>query len=622
MIQLTIEAYLESFPLAAALIGSNGQVVGANDRLNEMKPSPVGKLCHEAIAGLPEPCPFCPLDEMLPGKSDPLIGVTHVRRGRKCRVNVSFVSIVEPHGMVLETIDYPAEKGLQGVARAASEGVTDEPPGDYGILFSIAVDLMDLTPMDERMLSVVNRIKDILHRPAATRIWVEIDDHLFGDSPGDRAMTSGVDIKVDGKSRGRLCADLGGTRDLNPGEERVLEKVAHLIGLKMETSEAIERLRRAERRHRRMAGNLAKEMWSRTEALASERGYLEGILTSSQDIIITTDLDARIVEFNPGAERLLGYPAEEMQGRDADELWECADERKEIMEQVWASGSISNYETRLKTKSGELLEISLTLSKLVDGEGTVLGTVGVSKDVSREQAIRRELETLNQNYRETINFISHESKNSLMVIVGFLRRLLKEETDTGRKHKLGIVFHHSKFLEAMTRDFLVMSNLERGEFQLRKELIEDLHEEAILPAMTGLRERYPDSFESYDSRMADANGIRLQGNKELLQIVYRNLFGNALKYGNPGSKILYGVEERPDRYLLNVWNAGPGIPKDKVERIFDKFYRIHDENTHGKPGTGLGLSNIRRIIEAHGGRIWCETNPGEWINFLFELPKE
>jgi two-component system phosphate regulon sensor histidine kinase PhoR len=153
-------------------------------------------------------------------------------------------------------------------------------------------------------------------------------------------------------------------------------------------------------------------------------------------------------------------------------------------------------------------------------------------------------------------------------------------------------------------------------------LIEDLHKEVILPAMTGLRERYPDSFESYDSLMTDKNGIRLRGNKDLLETVYRNLFGNALKYGSSGTRIRYGVEERSDEYLLNVWNAGPGVPKDKVERIFDKFYRIHDDNTRGKKGTGLGLSNIRRIIEAHGGRIWCETNPGEWINFLFELPKE
>jgi signal transduction histidine kinase len=64
------------------------------------------------------------------------------------------------------------------------------------------------------------------------------------------------------------------------------------------------------------------------------------------------------------------------------------------------------------------------------------------------------------------------------------------------------------------------------------------------------------------------------------------------------------------------------VASDLVERIFDKFYRVHDASTKGKRGTGLGLYNVRKIIEAHGGRIWCETKPGEWINFLFVLPKE
>ena len=204
---------------------------------------------------------------------------------------------------------------------------------------------------------------------------------------------------------------------------------------------------------------------------------------------------------------------------------------------------------------------------------------------------------------------------------GFVRRLLNTESDAARKEQLQIVYHHSQFLEAMSRDFLVMAELEHGEFTIRKQLIRNFHAEVIVPAMTGLKERYPDSFESYDISMGGVGGIQLKGDPTLLEIVYRNLFGNALKYCYPGAKIAYGFVDQGDTYLFNVWNAGPGFAPDLADKIFDKFYRVRDDTTEGKRGTGLGLYNVRKIIEAHGGRIWCETKLGEWINFLFVLPK-
>jgi PAS domain S-box-containing protein len=363
-------------------------------------------------------------------------------------------------------------------------------------------------------------------------------------------------------------------------------------------------------------------MWNRTEALAKERGYLEGILRSSDDMIITTDLMSHIVEFNPAAEELLGFKAEELQGQNVTVLWEKADERGSILSRLTDAHGVRNYETRLKTKTGELREISLTLSLLKDEEGRTLGTVGISKDITKENTIRRELERLNQNYRETINFISHESKNSLIVIGGFVRRLLETESEPARREQLQIVYHHSKFLEAMSKDFLVMAELEHGEFRIRKQLIKNFYEEVILPAMVGLKERYPDSFETYDTTMGGVGPIQVWGDPGLLEIVYRNLFGNALKYRYPRGKISYGVEDRCDHLVFNVWNEGPGVIPDHREKIFEKFYRADDEATRAKKGTGLGLYNIRQIVTAHEGCIWCESRPGSWINFLFTLPKE
>ena len=174
----------------------------------------------------------------------------------------------------------------------------------------------------------------------------------------------------------------------------------------------------------------------------------------------------------------------------------------------------------------------------------------------------------------------------------------------------------------MSRDFLTMADLEQGEFQIRRQEIGNFYEDVLLPAMVGLKERYPNSFNSYDQSLGGVGSVPVYGDPRFLEIVYRNLFGNALKYGYPGGRIAYGVVDLGDEFLFNVWNEGPGIEIEEREKIFEKFYRIPNEMTRTKRGTGLGLYNIKRIIEAHGGNIWCESEIGKWVNFLFTLPKE
>jgi PAS domain S-box-containing protein len=490
-------------------------------------------------------------------------------------------------------------------------------------LLQIGRDLMGSAPLHEKLDKVLKDLRAVLFPSDDVTLWVELDSKNYGKAPGGReGRLFDRAIRVEATVRGHLYVYGAPDRELSTEEEYFLQETSELIARQVEISDLEGMLKLSEERYKKLAANLAKEIWNRTEALAKDTGYLEGILRCSEDMIITTDLEQRIVQFNPAAEKMLGYSTEEMQGQGASELWVDPVERDRVVQEVLLTGGIRNYETLLRAKSGQVLEISLTLSVLRDEQGKPVGTVGVSKDIGKEKAFRRELERLNRNYREAIHFINHENKNSLIVMGGFLQRLIKSEKDPARRKELEIVYHHSRFLEAMCKDFLVMAELEHGEFQIRKQVIKDFYEEIILPAMIGIKERYPDSFESYDTSMGGVGRIELCGDPALLEIVYRNLFGNALKYRSSGGKIAFGVEILEGGLRFNVWNAGPGVALDQVERIFEKFYRVHDETTRHKRGTGLGLYNIRKIIEAHGGRIWCESLPGEWINFVFELPAQ
>ncbi len=492
----------------------------------------------------------------------------------------------------------------------------------FKILLAMGRNLLGKDPFDEKIQALLPTLDGLLGNRSAVNSWIEIDGKIFGTIPEEGNGEFAVkEIQVEGVTRGKICAKYSQDEKIYPEDEYFLQEVAELIGRKIEVHELDLMLRRSEERYKRLSENLSQEMWRRTEALACQSGYLEGILRSSADMIITTDLESRIVEFNPAGEKLLGFSAEEIQGHRINEVWADAVERDAILEEVQISGGIKNYKTRLKRKDGSIAEVSLTLSLLKDNEGRTMGTVGITRDISQDNAIRRELERLNENYREAIHFINHENKNSLIIIGGFVKRLLNSETDPKRKEQLGIIYHHSAFLEAMSKDFLTMADLEQGEFQIHKEEIENFFQQVILPAMIGLKERYPNSFENYDETMGGVGSVHVCGDPRLLTIVYRNLFGNALKYGYPGGKIAYGLKDLGERFMFNVWNEGLGIEPNERKKVFEKFYRIPNEITRVKRGTGLGLYNIKKIIEAHDGTIWCESEPGMWVNFLFTLPK-
>jgi len=622
-IQLPIETFLESFSEGAALIRPNGTVVHMNTRLIEMIGSTPPRICYEALAGRSSVCPICPFKTLSVGESGPILDKIHVRWGRMCSVSLRFLPGDRKNGLILETVRDLAAGEQSSEVRDQSKEPLSPLLRKLGGLLLISRSLMGSVPLSEKIPNVLAHVISSLSDGGTVSTWAELDEALYGARPDEiEEPLFDRKIEVEGKARGRLSTMFSPPRAFLPEEEYFLEETADLIGRQVEIADLEAMLRQSEEKTKRLAANLRKEMWYRTYALEKETGNLEAILRSSEDMIITTDLEQRVVQFNPGAEAMLGYTAEEWQGRQAGEMWVDPSERERIMREVTETGGIRNYETRLRAKDGTVREISLTLSLLKDEQGKIMGTVGVSKDIGREKAFMRELERLNHDYMEAVHFINHETKNSLIVIAGFVRRLMDTETDPARKDQLKIVYQHSVFLEAMSKDFLVMAELEHGQSTIRKERIENFHEEVILPAMIGLKERYPDSFKSYDESMGGVGAITLMGDRDMLQVVYRNLFGNALKYGFPGAKVAYGVVNEGHHYLFNVWNEGPGVAQGQVEKIFEKFYRVRDESTRNKRGTGLGLYNIRRIIEAHGGKIWCDTKPGKWINFLFRLPKE
>ncbi|MFV1950873.1 MAG: PAS domain S-box protein [Nitrospinota bacterium] len=134
-----------------------------------------------------------------------------------------------------------------------------------------------------------------------------------------------------------------------------------------------------------------EEKESYLRELQETKDYLSNILENSPDMIITTDLDTKIIEYNKGAERMLGYKREEVIGRSVENFYPDREVRRRLMKEVNSKGGVSNYETTLKTKDGRTIDITLTLSQLKDNQGNVIGTVGISKDITRQKRAERRI---------------------------------------------------------------------------------------------------------------------------------------------------------------------------------------------------------------------------------------
>lgn len=223
---------------------------------------------------------------------------------------------------------------------------------------------------------------------------------------------------------------------------------------------------------------------------------------------------------------------------------------------------------------------------------------------------------------DALHFITHELKNTVIGIVGLAKLLMRTEEDPDRKGKLKIICEQAKYLETMSGRFLLSDQLEQGQIEIKAETIDDLFEEVISPVIAILSKDSGSTLLESQKRMENRDPITVSGDKNLLRVVFQNLLGNALKYRDPNGKVSFDFKDLGHTYQLNVWNSGPGVAPDETERIFDKFYRSDDTATQDIKGSGLGLYNTRQIVEAHNGKLWCETEPGTWVNFVFTLPKK
>jgi two-component system phosphate regulon sensor histidine kinase PhoR len=214
--------------------------------------------------------------------------------------------------------------------------------------------------------------------------------------------------------------------------------------------------------------------------------------------------------------------------------------------------------------------------------------------------------------------VSHELRTPLTSIQGYVETLVEDpETnpETTREF-LGVILKNATRMNRLTEDLLALAGVESPNYKL-----------SLQPAKASALVQ--DSIEALGGMVVDS-GIALESggapdalvmaDPDAMNQVFGNLIENAMKYGKTGKKIRVGAKALESEVEFSVQDFGPGIASEHLERIFERFYRIDKARSRESGGTGLGLAIVKHIVEAHGGRIWAESELGRGASFHFTLP--
>jgi two-component system phosphate regulon sensor histidine kinase PhoR len=366
----------------------------------------------------------------------------------------------------------------------------------------------------------------------------------------------------------------------------------------------------------RAISDIGVQLRTKIEEISEEKEYLQAILKGMGEGVLVVDGRGRILMINDALRELLSISAD-VSGKISMEIVRNA-ELEEAIKGVIQDGKGRAFELTLPPSGERMFAVNVVdirpspEERSKEGEKT-RGAIAVFHDITR----LKELERIRQDF---VASVSHELRTPLTTIKGYAETLLegalKEEVAF---QFVQVIKKHTDRLTKIVEDLLMLSKIESKEFQLKREIIslpgfiDDVIDFVKEPA-----EKKKISI----SRNEIPSSLVVVADQDYLEQVLVNLLDNAIKYTHEGGKITMTASEKGQKEIqISVEDDGIGIPREDLPRIFERFYRVDKGRSKELGGTGLGLSIVKHIVQAHGGKVWAESQIGKGSTFYFTLPK-
>ena len=351
--------------------------------------------------------------------------------------------------------------------------------------------------------------------------------------------------------------------------------------------------------------NRLQEAQSTTEA---ERRKLASVLSNMTDGVIATDRKGKIILINDPALELLHVSRETTLNRKITNVL-GVDEEYSFEDLINMRESLNlNFSTN---ETPYILRANFSV--IQKETGFVNGLITVLHDITEQEKIDMER-------REFVANVSHELRTPLTTMRSYLEALAEGawQDENIAPHFLNVTQTETERMIRLVNDLLQLSKMDRQETDLSLEFVE----------FNKFFERIIDRFEMSKSqnvnfkRLLPKESYFVEIDTDKLTQVIDNIISNALKYSPDGGEIRFGFTIQNEMLQVMISDDGMGIPKENVTKIFDRFYRVDRARARSMGGTGLGLAIAREMIEAHGGKIWAQSEEGVGTTIFFTLPYE
>jgi PAS domain S-box-containing protein len=372
------------------------------------------------------------------------------------------------------------------------------------------------------------------------------------------------------------------------------------------------------------------------EALRQLNETLRATLDAAPVGIFDLDLEGRVKSiWNPAAEQMLDWHRDEVLGHFLPSVPEDGKEEfARFREWVRSGKSIIGKDVVRRRKDGSLIEYSIYAAPEYDDEGRVAGNIAVIVDITErkraEEEIRKlnveleqrvrdrtaQLEAANQELEAFAYSVSHDLRAPLRHIDGFLELLQKRSAtalDERSRHYMATISDSTRRMGMLIDDLLSFSRMGRHQMTKMEVDLGDLVQEVVTELEPEAKGR------AVHWQVASLPVVR--GDRAMLRIAFINMISNALKFSSPRpeAEVEIGWKPGPEgETVVFIRDNGVGFDMEYVDKLFGVFQRLH--RTDEFEGTGIGLANVRRIIDRHGGRTWAEGKVDRGATFYFSLP--
>ena len=364
-----------------------------------------------------------------------------------------------------------------------------------------------------------------------------------------------------------------------------------------------------------------------TTIQAAERAsaYLSAIIESSDDAIISKDLNGFITSWNKSAERIFGYTAEEVIGRHITLIIpaERLKEEDKILTTLKTGNRVDHFETLRRNKNGNLVPVSITVSPIRDSAGNIVGASKVSRDISDRITAEEAIKDNNRKKDEFLANMSHELRTPMNAVIGLSHLFLRMELPEQAKKFVDTLKISADSLMDLINDLLDFAKIESDSFQV--ETIEFNLAEQLEKAISVINVRAHEKNLVLYVNYAPSLNRYYMGDPLRIHQVLMNLLSNAVKFTDKGSiEIDISGTDDPETastlVTFKVSDTGIGIQPEKLDTIFEKFTQADASITRRYGGSGLGLAISKACVEKMGGTITVDSQQAIGTTFTVTLP--